>query len=261
MRLAKLFSGAGRLLRRCIGRLGSWRHHTMADPVNKSDGGPVNISAKMDVRFLRAGEHTLLVPVPDDIALLLARVIISWGAFELRMDAVIGAFLTSLRKPEPPRWRFLSFDQRKRLFKDLAIEYTTAVAPHETDTFRKIADVSGDLQWRRNTVAHGYIKGRSLKNPASPTGFDAIFYAVNHYKGREVQIDLDEATLTKLWHDIAHLGGNLMAGISRLGGRLETISPELVIADKDVLQNGPTGSLPTLETWQPPQSPPRSSPA
>jgi hypothetical protein len=228
----------------------------MADPTDKSGAGPVNIAARMDIRFLRSGEHTLLVPIPDNIALLLARVIISWGAFELRMDAAIGAFLSSLKKAEPPRWKFLSFDQRKRLFKDLAIEYTTIVAPVEKDVFCKIADSSGDLQWRRNTVAHGYIKGRSVKNPASPTGFDVIFYAVNHYKGRDIQIDLDEMTLTKLWHDIAHLGGNLMAGISRMGGRLETVSPEIVIADKDVLRNGPSGSLPILETWKTPQSPP-----
>jgi hypothetical protein len=222
-------------------------------------GGPVQISAKLDIRHLRAAEHTLIIPVPDEIALLMARVVISWGAFELRMDAAIAGALHSLSKAEPPKWKFQSFDQRKALFKDLMIEYTNKLAPHEADTFRKIADQSGDLQWRRNAVAHGYVKGRSIPNAKSPTGFDVIFYAVNRYKGRDIQIDLDEATLGKLWHDIAHLGGNLMAGISRLGGHLDTGSPEIVVADKDVLQSAPSGNLPILDTWKAPQSPPETS--
>ena len=102
-------------------------------------------------------------------------------------------------------------------------------------------------------------QGRSIPNAKSPTGFDVIFYAVNRYKGRDIQIDLDEATLGKLWHDIAHLGGNLMAGISRLGGHLDTVSPEVVVADKDVLQSAPSGNLPILDTWKAPQSPPETS--
>ena len=222
-------------------------------------GGPVQISAKLDMRYLKAGEHTLIIPVPDEIALLIARIVILWGAFELRMDAAIASVLHSLSKAEPHRWKFQSFDQRKTLFKELMIEYTNKSFPHETDTFRKIADQSGDLQWRRNTVAHGYVKGRSIPNAKSPTGFDVIFYAVNHYKGRDIQIDLDEATLGKLWHDIAHLGGNLMAGISRLGGHFDTVSPEIVVADKDVLQSTPSGNLPILDTWKASQSPPKTS--
>jgi hypothetical protein len=191
----------------------------------------------------------------------MSRVIILWGAFELRMDAMVEFLIPVLGKTQPPTWKSLSFDKRKALFKSLTLEYTAKMFPGETETFRKLADQAGDLQWRRNTVAHGFIKGRSTPNANSPTGYDVVFYAVNRHKGKHVQIDLDNPTLEKLRHDIGHLGGNLMAAISRMGGHLVTTSPEIVVADRDFLQGSPSGNLPLLPTWKPPQSAPGSSPA
>src|SRR3979411_938313 len=105
------------------------------------------------------------------------------------MNACIEALLTSLKGTPPQRWPNLAFDKRKALFKEVATKYTSGMFPHETKTFQGISDNSADLQWRRNTVVHGFIKGRSVPNSNSPTGFDVIFYATNRHNGRDIQID------------------------------------------------------------------------
>lgn len=46
---------------------------------------------------------------------------------------------------------------------------------------------------------------------------------------------------------------------SRMGSHMVTVSPEIVVADKDLLQKAPSGSLPILPIWKSPEDPPRSS--
>ena len=53
-------------------------------------GGPAPFTAHFDLRHLRAGEHTLVIPIPDGVLALMANVVVLWGAFELRMDLLIG---------------------------------------------------------------------------------------------------------------------------------------------------------------------------
>jgi hypothetical protein len=214
-------------------------------------GGPAEISARLNRDHLRVDQHTLVIPIPDEIAMLMGRIVTLWGGFELRMNALIADLFGKLgRQPEDPMWERRSFDVRRRLFINLTAEYIAMIAPQEVQTFQVIADNAAALQWQRNTVAHGFVKGRSVPNENAKTGFDVIFYAVNGKR----QLDLTVPILDKLMHGIAHLGGNLMAAVSRIGGRLLTNSPEIVIADREILQDGQAGSLEILPTWQAPLS-------
>ena len=215
-------------------------------PSLEAGGIEVRVGGRFDVTYLKDGEYTLIIPVPDQIADLIGRVVILWGGFELRMDLLIVDILRALRRKEPKGWRRRSFSQRKCLFKEIMDEYAKSMFPAETVTFRRIIESATDLQWQRNTVAHGYIKAKSIPDPKAPKGYSASFYAVGILNDKEVMVELDEATLEKLRHDIAHLGGNLMAAVSRMGGHLNTDSPELVIADKDLLQDALSGSFRTL---------------
>jgi hypothetical protein len=217
-------------------------------------GGAVPVSMRFDVRYLKDGEHTLVIPISDAVADLMGRIVILWGGFELRMDLVIAFMLKTLGREEPKGWKRRSFSQRKELFQELMATYTTKLFPSESATFERLVTEAIDLQWQRNTIAHGYIKGRSQPDPTSATGYSAVFYAVGKQNGKEVMIDLDEPTLERLRHAIAHLGGNLMAAIHRMGGHIETESPEIVIADKEFLQGHQSGSLRTLPVSKTPEA-------
>jgi hypothetical protein len=59
---------------------------------------------------------------------------------------------------------------------------------------------------------------------------------------------LEEDVLEKLRHNIAHLGGNLVAAITRMGGSIQSGSPEYVVADTDFLRSPPSGSFRLLPT-------------
>jgi hypothetical protein len=131
----------------------------MTEMENKPTQGTVRIVWTSDERYMKEGEYSLIVPIPDEIATLIGRIAIVWGAFELRMNAVIEQSIISLRKTDiPPAWKHWSFDKRQRLFKDLLTAVTKIHFPNETKTFQLIADQAGDLQWRRNTVVHGLSK-------------------------------------------------------------------------------------------------------
>lgn len=168
--------------------------------------------------------------------------VVQWGGFEVRLDAFIEAMFPRLHKTPPANWRRFPFRARKKLFRDLATEYTTQLFPNETSVLRDVAAKAGDLYWRRNAVAHGYIVITPEPNP-SGKGHVPHFVAKGSHKGREVEIPLDKETLEKLRHDVSHLGGKLMASISRMGGQFGTGSPELVIADTELLQGPPHGSF------------------
>ena len=127
--------------------------------------------------------------------------------------------------------------------------------PAETVVFMTIADKSADLHWRRNIVAHGFVEMRSRENASTATGHEAAFYARGSHNGRDLEISLDTDTLQKLWQDIAHLGGALLAALARMGAGIGNGPQDLVVADKDVLQ-GHQGEfhflpMPTTQQRQP----------
>jgi hypothetical protein len=211
----------------------------------------VPITHQFDATHLKAGEFSLVIPLPDELAILIGRIAIGWGGFEQRMDAVIDHMHICLAKTPPDNWRRLAFRRRKTLFKEITKAYTQLMFPNETVVLKEIADRSGDVHWRRNTVVHGYITidGKLTKE----TG-DTVYVATGTHKGNDVKIPLDIKTLSKLQHDIAHLGGKLMASIFRMGGNVAFGVPELVVADIDLLQTPQSGSfqfLPTPNTPQP----------
>jgi len=218
-------------------------------------GGPTQVSTTLNRDYLRDGEYTLVVPISDHIALLMARVVIAWGAFEVRMDWVIEAFLKGLHRQEEKKWRGLPFGRRKKIFAEAASAYTAIMFPNETEFFTRLVATATDLQWQRNTVAHGYIKGQSISDANSPSGFRAQFYAVGMRGNGEEFIYLDEPTLEKMYHEIAHLGGNLIAALGRMGAHVETESPEIVVADRDLLQSPAHGSFQALPISKSPRPP------
>lgn len=210
------------------------------------DQATVQINFALDARYLRDGEHTLIIPLSNEVATLIGLIAIHWGGFEQRMDGLIDALFPRLNKSPPDNWRRLNFKRRRKLFKEVATEYTRTLFPAETEVLHGIADRSGDLHWRRNVVVHGYIEMASSSN--MDIGEEAAFHARGVHNSKDVSVSLDTDTLEKLRHDIAHLGGNLMASVFRMGGNISNGSPELVVPDSKILNGPESGNFQFLPT-------------
>jgi len=206
----------------------------------------VTVSGSLDIRYMEVGKNSLLVPIPDEIALAIGHIAILWGGFEQRMDASLAQVFESSRIEPPLNWRHLPFKKRKSLFRKHMTEYCRLMFPREEKVVRQVADEAGGLYWRRNVVAHAFVEIRPVASPQSPTGYTPWYVARGVHNGKDVEVSLDIETLTKLRHDISHLGGKLMAALSRMGATVSNGSPELVVADKDLLQGPPRGSFQTL---------------
>ncbi|MEV4933931.1 hypothetical protein [Sphingobium sp. LSP13-1-1.1] len=202
-----------------------------------------SFASNLAVPYLRDGLATLLIPIPSVLTELIGRIVVQWGAFELRMDALVQGTSTALQREPDERWQRLPFKKRKTLFRELMREYLSRThQPQFAGEFDKICGTAASLHWKRNVVAHGFYQ---MAAPESGNPDDNIqFIAHGTHNGRDVSIAIQEDVLTELWHDIAHLGGALMVSAVKIGAALT--HPELVIEDKWLLQDQPQGSFQSL---------------
>jgi len=191
---------------------------------NKSRvGGGFNIS------YLKEGQNVAFLPMPNKILRLIGQVIIYWGLFEVQLDSLIASALTAVKRDEPG-WNRQGFAKRKKLFVDLVKSDLEPSFPAAAARYRKIAGDAADLYWRRNIVAHG-----AYRVTFPPAGDESpYFWAEGVHNGRDVKIDIDEPTLEKLWHDISHLTGGLVATVPLHG----SVSGEwpMTFSDTEILR-------------------------
>lgn len=204
---------------------------------------------ELDIKFsfrhehLKKGHHTFLLPLEPEVENLVGKVVIYWGAFELRMDTVTDSVTAVMGKhatPLPSGWRRQPFVKRKALFKSVLTGYTRLMFPDWESRVRQLADQSGDLHWRRNLVAHGYYQ----TEPVAGSQGEYRFRAYGDVKGQRRSLLIDVDTLNKIWHDIAHLLGDLMSFVNHTGATTNAI--DLVIPDDDILREGKQGSVRVL---------------
>jgi hypothetical protein len=206
----------------------------MADKIKVKVGHPRPLPS------LIKGKHTFMMALDDEIMVMLGKIVVYWGAFEVRMDSLIETISDRMRRPSPPGWRRMSFKKRKELFRDTMREYTKSMFPILTKVFDDICATSADLHWRRNLVAHGYYE--LIPNGVlDEDGSQGIKFVANgEVNGRKTSINVDLPTLDKLWHDISHLNADLLVAITQMGGKVSSI--DLVIPDIDVLQAEESGN-------------------
>ncbi|UYQ71608.1 hypothetical protein OF122_16425 [Pelagibacterium flavum] len=205
------------------------------------DQTTIKIEGSFKLTHLKPDAHTFLIPLKDDVAMLIGQIVVYWGAFEVRMDVMIEAISERLYKSPPQGWKRLAFKKRKELFRDLMREYTAALFPDLTQTFDQICGNAADLHWRRNLVAHGYYElgGDGEDDEAGAQG--ASYTAHGEVKGKSKSLPVTPDILEKLWHDIAHLNGALLVAINFMGGKVS--SAGFVIPDKDLLQDQQSGNF------------------
>jgi hypothetical protein len=187
----------------------------------------------------KEGRHSFLIPLSTETAQLLGQVLIYWGAFEHRIDLTIQAFLDASQEKEPEGWRQMNFKRRRTLFKDLAVTFASAHHPQEVEALRKVFSDSGELHWRRNVYAHGYYALSSDETPNQEGVAQLKIVAHATVKGQKRSLPVEPAPLTKLWHDISHLTGDLLTSMGRMGARMEGVELELVVSDTDLLRQRP----------------------
>ena len=58
----------------------------------------VEFSSSFDVGYLEAGKTLLIIPLPDEVVMLVGRVVVAWGGFEARFDQAIESVLKALNR-------------------------------------------------------------------------------------------------------------------------------------------------------------------
>jgi hypothetical protein len=187
--------------------------HSLADPFAGANQSKVLTS--FNVEHLKDGLHIATLPIPDSELKMIGLVAAHWGTFEVQMDKLIAAFLTALGRTDTD-WKTQGFSRRKTLLVELVRDNLESTFPSASASYRKTMGDAASLYWRRNLVVHGQYR---VKFP--PAGSESpTFWAEGIYKSRNVRISIDVPTLDKLWHDIAHLTGALMATV-RTHGRAD----------------------------------------
>ena len=153
-----------------------------------------------------------ILPLDDNLARLIGLVVAHWGDFECKLNKLIALLLTATDRDEP-NWDRRGFEKRKKLLKELLgqIRFETNDDVGQARLATMLGEAA-DLQWRRNTVAHGVYR-----LTVGPMSSAAAWRAESFHNGKPVTVSLDPDTLEKLWHDIAHLSGGLEATVNLVG--------------------------------------------
>lgn len=188
---------------------------------------PYQATATFKNKYLKAGKHVAILPMDDALTSHIGRVTASWCFYETMFNRLIEQMLEAAERHEP-NWQRRPFKKRTELARQLLDKVTFPLADEEGKRrIRKCLDNAADLQWRRNAIVHGSYTMR-----IAPQSSAAIFFAHGTHNGRSVKVALDPDTLEKLWHDIAHLGGEFIE-ISKLlgdaGGLARSLPDKLLL--------------------------------
>lgn len=200
----------------------------------------VRVEGSFPHKHLKRGHHTFFLPVDPEALKLVGMVVAYWGAFELRMDALIWEFAKALGKSLAKDWERQTFKKRKETFREFSGGYTRLMFPAWEKRLGNLVTSAGDLHWRRNIVAHGLYEVEPIQT--DPASYRMVASGI--VKGKIRRIPIDEQTMSKLWHDIAHLLGDLMVFVNHTGAK--TSSLDLVFPDDDLLPLAPEGAFRVL---------------
>jgi len=190
----------------------------------------VRLKLNVPIETLVPGRHTFIVPFDEGCAELIGEIVIYWGAFEVRMDALMSHVFDITGKRPNPNWRKQPFGERKKLFRKLMREYTSRMFPSLTKKFDEIMDVADDLQIKRNIVSHGYYQ--TAASPSDAAGVSKPVIIATGEKQKQF-ITINVETLGQLWHDISHLVGELIACVNEMGGVVD--GNDIVLCDDDFI--------------------------
>ena len=81
-----------------------------------SDKVNVNVKLKFRADTLVRGRYTFIIPFDEGCAELIGEIVIYWGAFEVRMDALMAHIFDISGKRPNPKWRKQPFGDAKSYF-------------------------------------------------------------------------------------------------------------------------------------------------
>jgi hypothetical protein len=184
-----------------------------------------------DVRYMRKGQHSVMLLLPEAYHAPIGLVIAYWGNFEVAFDACLAALISGESADGGTRdtsnWNRRRFKRRSSLFKKICSEWLSTWKAVEAKKLATIADRAGDLHWRRNMIAHGVYSYTIPPYSSVATNCRAI----NHESGDEMPFD--EHVLKKLYHDISHLTAELIMTLKTF---CSVEGPFLALPDTEVLR-------------------------
>jgi hypothetical protein len=149
------------------------------------------------------------VSLPDSLALLIAGIVTTWGAFERDFDDLLAAVIKANGTDEP-NWRFRQFNKRRTL---MAAESRRLFDQHPAirERLSSIVNDSVELQLARNILTHGKnwikIETGEPKDGVLPGRIALVCF--REYKRKPMIKEFTPDDIDRLFYDIAHLNGRL----------------------------------------------------
>ena len=217
------------------------------------DAPVINVQFSLEHAYLKEGCHTLVIPIEPKLLELIGYIAVQWGHYEVIINALIEAFHVRMYRQPPEKWQRFGFRKRKELFLGIMSDYFTSIGWHdEIAPFKAICARAADLHWRRNIIVHGFYRVARETGPIRYTAW-------GNHKGREVSIQVTDPILRQLFHDLAHLNGEVVARLADRGATFDDLS--VAFDDTQILQGPEHGSFQILPNANMRPFPPQSSEA
>lgn len=161
--------------------------------------------------YLKDGLHMYPLPIDDNLAALIGLVVAYWGDFENTLNKVIAISLP-VSEIAAPEWQRKGFKKRKTLLKDILKIVRFNNYDEASERLIALLGTATVLHRKRNLVAHG-----TYQFTFAPYSKSCAAKATSFYNQQEETFQLTPENLKQLWHDIAHLSGELIMVINLIG--------------------------------------------
>jgi hypothetical protein len=182
-------------------------HDPYEDPVERPEGLPSVMLDGPFINLLKARSPIYVLPIQKDFLPFIGYVALAWGFFEGTIEKFLEALQAANKSTK--RWRGLSFNEKRRIFKSEANQYFTMhplVALYLCD----IVDKAVDLQKKRNLLLHGHISLRGYTQwiEGEPTARATIMARIQK-KDRLIEEEFSVESVEDLYYSLANLSGRI----------------------------------------------------
>lgn len=165
--------------------------------------GSLYAAVKFNNKKIKRPSH--IPPFPDIFHMPLALLVLTWGAFEMRINDMLGLYLIASPDPKPLKgWVHRSFKQRttmlqaaaQRIYQDLpdGLEFFSATLKRATE-----------IHTSRNAIVHGKLVYKAIAN--SQLQQEDYLLATIRHKDGDIEHTFTADSIETMAYDVMHLSG------------------------------------------------------
>jgi hypothetical protein len=150
-----------------------------------------------------------LQPIPDEFAILISQIVVTWGRFETALGALIAAFVKSGTITPSGDWQRFRFEQRVSMVLDaVRVKFDSdAISGH----FSRLLTSAKEIQIKRNALLHGRClhRVRAVFLSQGVYRTELSIHAIGRHKKQDVEFHFDYAALDALFCELARICGEV----------------------------------------------------